>query len=118
MAALKCHGINRARSCGSGRKWTASGSSKKARPSAAPASSIWRSSSLTTAAAAGFIVRTSDRSPSPGTLRGRLLDPDDHRLGPDEVLDVCLAEADLAHPGNTVGTGVSEAAACLNEHVQ
>ena len=48
----------------------------------------------------------------------RLLDADDHRVGPDQVLDVALAEAGLLHPAAAVGAGVVEAAGRLDQHVE
>jgi hypothetical protein len=47
-----------------------------------------------------------------------LLDADDHRIGPVEMLDMGLAESHLAHPRSTICAREVEASLGLDQHVQ
>jgi hypothetical protein len=51
-------------------------------------------------------------------VTGGLLDPNDHRVRPDQVLDVGLSEPDIRHPTPAVGARVVKAARGLDQHVE
>src|SRR5215469_5897127 len=57
-----------------------------------------------------------DRESAPQSLR--LLDPHDHRVRPDQMLNSRLAESGFLHPRDTVCARVIEPAGRLDEHVK
>src|SRR3982075_3109525 len=65
------------------------------------------------------VAQTVLRGPTWPRFAGRrLLDGHNHRIGPDQRLDVALAAADVGHPATAVRPRVVEPPACLDQHVQ
>jgi hypothetical protein len=72
---------------------------------------------ISTDAVAHRVVALGGRNcPTPPTRPDRLFDPDDHRIGPDEVLDVTFAKARLPHPDTAIGARVAGPPRRLEHH--